>query len=67
MKLKITTSQKILELRRKLQQVSDISFAFSKLNRDYPFDQISSEEQARELITAYDGLITNTVNALDQK
>jgi len=56
MKLKPSTVTQILELRSKFQPISDISYAFSKLNKLYPIDFIT-EEQAQELIKSYEDLL----------
>jgi len=56
MQIKPATLTDILELRSKFQPISDISFAFSKLNKTYPLDFIT-EEQAVELIKAYKKLL----------
>jgi hypothetical protein len=63
MKLTIKTSQKALQLRRNLQAISNVSYAFSKLNQNYPLDNLS-EEDALELIKAYEGLLNDTGNFL---
>lgn len=50
--MKPTTQVKLLELRNLLQQISHISFTFSKLNRDYPMEQMT-EDTADEIEQAY--------------
>ena len=55
-KVRPTTLAKILELRGKFQSISDISYTFSKINKNYPLDFIS-EEQAKDLIAIYEQLL----------
>lgn len=50
--MKPSTQVKLLELRNLLQQISHISFTFSKLNREYPMETLN-EEMAHEIEKAY--------------
>lgn len=50
--MKPTTQVRLLELRNLLQQISHISFTFSKINRDYPMEQMD-EDSAHEVEQAY--------------
>lgn len=61
MKLKPSTLTKIIELREKFTPISNISYLFSKLNKDYPIDFIT-EEQAQELIQEYHKLLDRIKN-----
>lgn len=54
--MKPTTQVKLLELRNLLQQISHISFTFSKLNKDYPMDEMT-EDTAEEIERAYIDLL----------
>ncbi len=54
--MKPTTQVRLLELRNLLQQISHISFTFSKLNRDYPIDDMT-EDTANEIEQAYIDLL----------
>jgi len=54
--MKPTTQVRLLELRNLLQQISHISFTFSKLNRDYPMEELS-EDTASEIEEAYINLL----------
>lgn len=55
----IKTTQDIFRLRNFLQQISSISFAFSKLNQKYPIDQIS-EEEGLYIISVYKDMLKDT-------
>jgi len=61
MKLKPSTLTKILHTREKFTPISNISFAFSKLNKLYPLDFIT-EEQAIDLIESYEELLDQVIN-----
>lgn len=54
--MKPTTQVRLLELRNLLQQISHISFTFSKLNRDYPMEELN-EDTAHEIEQAYIDLL----------
>ena len=56
MKLKIKTQSELLSLRAKLQQLSNTSFAFMKLNKANPLDSLTQED-AEQLIEAYKNLL----------
>lgn len=56
MKIKPSTLTQIVELREKFSPISNISFIFSKLNKNYPLDNIT-EDEATELIAAYKKLL----------
>ena len=58
-KLSITTTEEILRLRNYLQQISHVSYSFSKLNQNYPIDTLN-ETDAKGLIKAYLNLISET-------
>lgn len=62
--MNINTSQEILRLRNSLQGISNISYAFSKLNQKYPLDTLS-EENGKEIIKAYYNLISDTKRIID--
>jgi len=54
--MKPSTQVKLLELRNLLQQISHISYTFSKINREYPMETMD-EETAKEVEKAYIDLI----------
>jgi len=56
MKTNIETTSKLLQLRGKLQSISEISFSFATLNRQYPIGNIT-EEEAQSLLDAYHKLM----------
>jgi hypothetical protein len=63
--ISITTSEKIFFFRNFLQQISHISFSFSKLNQNYPVDTLS-EEQGEEIIKAYKNLLSQTEKIIEE-
>jgi hypothetical protein len=52
----IETRSKALTLRAILNQFSNISYSFAKLNKEYPIDELS-EKDLKHLITAYEELL----------
>lgn len=54
--MKPTTQVRLLELRNLLQQISHISFTFSKINKEYPMEYMT-EESAQEVERAYLNLL----------
>ncbi len=54
--MKPSTQVRLLELRNLLQQISHISYTFSKINREYPMETMN-EETAKEVERAYIDLI----------
>lgn len=58
--MKPTTQVQLLELRNLLQQISHISFTFSKINKEYPMEYMT-EETAKEVMEAYVGLLKQAV------
>ena len=52
----IETKSKALKLRAILNQLSNVSYSFARLNKDYPFDHLG-ERDLRQLIVAYEGLM----------
>jgi hypothetical protein len=63
-KISISTSEKIFYFRNFLQQISHISFSFSKLNQSYPVDTLS-EEQGKEIIKAYKNLLSQAEKIIE--
>jgi hypothetical protein len=62
--ISISTSEKIFFLRNFLQQISHISFSFSKLNQNYPVDTLS-EDQGKEIIKAYKNLLSQAEKIIE--
>jgi len=62
--MNINISQEILRLRNTLQSISNISYSFSKLNQKYPIDTLS-EEQGRQIILAYNNLISDAKKVIN--
>ncbi len=52
----IETKSKALKLRAILNQLSNVSYSFARLNKDYPFDSLN-EHELRYLISAYEDLM----------
>lgn len=58
--MKPTTQVRLLELRNLLQQISHISFTFSKINKEYPMEYMT-EATAKEVEKAYIDLLKQSV------
>jgi len=58
--MKLKLNKKLLEQREKLQRLSQLSYTYSKLNSNYRGGDLSDEE-ARELIIIYDGLLNKVI------
>lgn len=54
--LKPTTTQKIFSLRTFLYAISQASYTFANINKNYPFENLT-EETAQNVISAYENLI----------
>ena len=52
----IETKSKALKLRAILNQLSNVSYSFARLNKDYPFDNLG-ERDLCQLIVAYEELM----------
>ncbi len=59
----LETKSKALRLRGMLYRISDISYSFSKLNKEYPLDH-QDQHAMEELIRSYDGLIRDVLPTL---
>jgi len=57
--IEIQTLTKLHNLRRKLQDISNISFAFKELNGSHPIHGLN-EQTAGQLIEAYESLLEET-------
>jgi len=62
--LSIITTENIFRLRNYLQQISSISFTFSKVNQRYPIDRIS-EEEGQQVIKVYENLLKDTETVIN--
>lgn len=60
----LDTKSKILQLRNSLGIIANCSFSFSKINRDYPLDNLG-EEEGKKIIQFYKDLITEADRALE--
>ena len=58
-KLEPATLTRLLQLRSTFNHISQVSFAFSQINKAYPLEHID-EEQAQKVIKAYEELIEQT-------
>ena len=57
--MSLLTTQQLLKYRDTLQAISQISFSFTTLNRQFPMDSLTESEK-EELIQAYVDLIEKT-------
>lgn len=55
-KLSISTTEEIFRIRNLLQQVSNISFTFSNINKRYPIENLT-EDQGKEVLEVYRNLL----------
>lgn len=58
--MKLKLNKKLLEQREKLQQLSQLSYSYSKLNENYRGGNLTDEE-AKELIKVYSSLLEKVV------
>ena len=63
-RLSIATTEELLRLRNFLQQISQISYSFSKINQNYPLDTID-EKGANQLRHIYHGFIEEAQKIID--
>ena len=61
--LSIATTENIFRLRNFLQQISHISFTFSKVNQRYPIEEIT-EAEGKEVIQVYKNLLKDAERIL---
>ncbi len=59
----LETKSKALRLRGMLYRISDISYSFSKLNKEFPLDH-QDQHSMEELIRSYHGLIRDVLPTL---
>lgn len=62
--LTIKTTEDIFRLRNYLQQISSISFTFSKVNQRYPIEQIS-EKEGVDIINVYKNLLKDAETIIE--
>lgn len=62
-KLKLETLTELISLRNQLEMVTQASWSYAVLNKQYPVEWIT-EEQATQILDLYKKLIGNTVKAL---
>jgi hypothetical protein len=62
--LSIITTQNIFRLRSFLQQISSISFSFSKVNQRYPIDNMT-EEEGQQVMKVYENLLTDAETVIN--
>jgi len=63
--MNIKQRTKIYKLRSILNQISDASFAFKTLYRQYPLGSVETEKQADEIIEAYSAIIKQVISAIN--
>jgi|YNPBryulayer2012_1023412.scaffolds.fasta_scaffold49571_2 hypothetical protein len=61
--MKIELQSKLFKLRTILNRISDVSYAYKTLYNKYRINEIS-EEQARQLIKAYEDLISEVKSSI---
>jgi len=61
--MKIKTQTKLMQLRSILNTVSDVSYAFNKLNKQYPLDSLG-EGTAQEVMSAYGALLDDVTEVI---
>ena len=59
----LETKSRALRLRGMLYRISDISYSFSKLNKEFPLDH-QDQKAMEELIRSYHGLIRDVLPTL---
>ncbi len=59
----LETKSRALRLRGMLYRISDISYSFSKLNKEFPLDH-QDQQAMEELIRSYHGLIRDVLPTL---
>lgn len=61
----IETQSKIFRLRSILNQISDASFAYKTLYRQYPLTTITTQQQAEELLRAYEDIVKQVMSSIN--
>jgi hypothetical protein len=64
-KIEITLLKRLIRLRAMLDKVSQISWSFSVLNKQYPIGELLDEE-AQELIASYEELLKDLKELLEK-
>lgn len=62
-KLNIETITELISLRNQLEAITQASWSYAVLNKQYPIERLT-EEQAVQVISLYHNLISNTQKAL---
>lgn len=57
--ISVKSYRNLLRYRQYLQQISHISFTFSKLNQNFPIETLN-EDDAQQVIEEYEGLMRDT-------
>lgn len=61
--MNLTTETQLLKLKSIFNQISDASYSFSRLNKQYPIDSLD-EETAKKVISAYVQFLENVRDAI---
>lgn len=62
--MKIELQSKIFKLRSTLNSISDASYAYKTLYNKYRINDITTDEQAQEIIRAYEDLIAQVKSSI---
>jgi hypothetical protein len=61
--MKIQTTNRLLELRNTLNSISQISWSFAMLNKQYSMQGLT-EQEAQEMIKSYEALLNKVINII---
>ena len=61
--MNIETQVKLLDLKGKLNQISHISFSYSRIEKANPMVALD-EDKAQQMIRAYEGLLSDVKNLI---
>jgi len=54
---------KLLRAKSLLNKLSDTSYAYSNISKDYPFTNVSTDKEAEKLLAVYQQLIDDVVSS----
>ena len=59
----IELQTKLLQLKGKLNDISHVSFSYSRIDKQYPMHTLDND-MARKMITAYESLLSDVKNLI---
>ena len=62
--MNIQTQTKLLRLKSLLNQISDVSYAFNRINQQYPLNSLDDDKRAHEVISAYVQLLSDVQESI---